>query len=341
MGWGVYNLRMTLAELARVLGAELRGNADQTISGVAGIEEAGPQDVTFVANPRYSALARTTKAGAVVVSPDFPEIATSTLRIANPYLAFAKIVQLFYHEPEYAPGVHPTAVIHPTAKIGRDAHIAAYAVVSEGVVIGEHATLLPHVVIYPHAVIGDHLFAHAHAIVREHCRLGDHVVLQNGAIIGSDGFGFAKDDAGVWHKIVQSGPAILEDSVEVQANSCIDRASVGETRISSGVKIDNLAQIGHGSKIGANSLVCAQVGLAGSSETGKNVILAGQAGIAGHCKLGDGVIMTAQSGVSHDVPAGKMISGSPAFDNRQWLRATAIFARLPEIVKQLQRREKS
>jgi UDP-3-O-[3-hydroxymyristoyl] glucosamine N-acyltransferase len=332
---------MKLAELARALGAELRGSPDHSITGIAGIEEAGPEHVTFVANPRYSALARTTSAGAVIVSPDFPEITAATLRTPNPYLAFAKAVPLFYREPKYAPGIHPTAVIHPSAKIGRDAHISAYVVVSEGVVIGDHATLLPHVVIYPHAIIGDHFFAHAHSVVRELCRIGDNVVLQNGAVIGSDGFGFAKDDAGTWHKIVQSGPAVLEDSVEVQANSCIDRASVGETRIGTGVKIDNLAQIGHGSKIGANTLVCAQVGLAGSSETGKNVILAGQAGIAGHCRLGDGVIMTAQSGVSHDVPAGKMISGSPAFDNRQWLRATAIFARLPEIVKQLQRKEKS
>jgi UDP-3-O-[3-hydroxymyristoyl] glucosamine N-acyltransferase len=332
---------MTLAELARALDAELHGDGEHTVSGVAGIEDAGPEHVTFVANPKYSSLARTTKAGAVIVSREFPEIAAATLRSANPYLAFANAVRLFYREPEYAPAIHPTAVIHPTAKIGRDAHIAAYAVVSEGAVIGDHATILAHVVIYPHAVIGNYFYAHAHSIVREHCRLGDHVVLQNGAVIGCDGFGFAKDEAGTWHKIVQSGPAILEDSVEVQANSCVDRASVGETRIGAGVKIDNLAQIGHGSKIGANTLVCAQVGLAGSSETGRNVILAGQAGIAGHCKLGDGVIMTAQSGVSHDVPAGKMISGSPAFDNRQWLRATAIFARLPEIIKQLQRRETS
>lgn len=332
---------MTLAELARVLGAELRGNPDHPITGVAGLEEAGPEHVTFVANPRYAAFARTTKAGAVLVAPDFHDISAATLRTANPYLAFAKAVQLFYKEPEYAPGIHPTAVIDPTARIGRDAHIGAYVVVSEGAVIGDHATLLPHVVIYPHAVIGHHFFAHAHSIVREYCRLGDHVVLQNGAIVGSDGFGFAKDEAGVWHKIVQSGPAVLGDSVEVQANSCVDRASVGETRIGPGVKIDNLAQVGHGSKIGANSLVCAQVGIAGSSEIGNSVILAGQVGVAGHCKLGDGVIMTAQSGVSHDVPAGKMISGSPAFDNRQWLRATAIFSRLPEIMKQLQRREKS
>ncbi len=332
---------MTLAELARVLGAELRGNPDHPITGVAGIEEAGPEHVTFVANPRYSMLAKKTKAGAVIVAPDFPEIEAATLRTANPYLAFAHAVRLFYQEPEYAPGIHPTAVIHATAKIGRAAHIGAYAVVSQGAIIGDHATLLPHVVIYPHVVIGHHFFAHSHSVVREYCRLGDGVVLQNGAVIGADGFGFAKDEAGVWHKIVQSGPAVLGDSVEVQANACVDRASVGETRIGAGVKIDNLAQVGHGSTIGANSLVCAQVGIAGSSEIGNNVILAGQAGVAGHCKLGDGVIMTAQSGVSHDVPAGKMISGSPAFDNRQWLRATAIFSRLPEIMKQLQRREKT
>lgn len=332
---------MKLAELARALDAQLNGDPNRRITGVAGIEEAGPEQVSFIANPRYSALARTTNAGAVIVAPDFPVITTATLRTGNPYLAFAHAVRLFYREPEYAPGVHPTAVIHPTAKIGAHSHIGPYVVVSEHALIGDHSTLLPHVVIYPHTVIGHHFFAHAHSIVREHCRLGDHVVLQNGAIVGSDGFGFAKDDSGVWHKIAQSGPAILEDNIEIQANSCIDRASVGETHIGSGVKIDNLAQIGHGSKIGANTLVCAQVGLAGSSEIGKNAILAGQAGVAGHCRLGNGVIMTAQSGVSHDVPDGKIISGSPAFDNRQWLRATAIFARLPEIMKQLQRREKS
>ena len=332
---------MKLAELALALGADVHGDGDAEITGVAGLEEAGPEDVTFVANPRYSALARTTNAAAVLVTPDFPEIATPTLRTANPYLAFAKAVQLFYREPVYAPGIHPSAVVHPTARIGKDAHIAAYVVISEGVTIGEHATLLPHVVIYPYASIGDNFYAHAHSVVREYCRVGDNVVLQNGVIVGCDGFGFAKDDQGIWHKIVQSGPTIIEDNVEIQANSTVDRASVGETRIGPGVKIDNLVQVGHGSKVGANTLLCAQVGLAGSSEIGRNSILAGQVGVAGHCKLGDGVIMTAQSGVSHDVPAGKMISGSPAFDNRQWLRSTAIFSRLPELVRQLQRKQKS
>lgn len=332
---------MKLAELALALGADLHGDGDAEITGVAGLEEAGPEEVTFVANPRYSALARTTNAAAVLVTPDFAEIQTPTLRTANPYLAFAKAVQLFYREPVYAPGVHTTAVIHPTARIGREAHIGAFAVVSEGVTIGDQATLLPHVVIYPHASIGDRFYAHAHSVVREYCRIGNNVVLQNGVIVGCDGFGFAKDDQGIWHKIVQSGPAVIEDNVEIQANSTIDRASVGETRIGPGVKVDNLVQVGHGSKVGANTLLCAQVGLAGSSEIGKNSILAGQVGVAGHCKLGDGVIMTAQSGVSHDVPAGKMISGSPAFDNRQWLKSTAIFSRLPDLMRQLQRKQKS
>ncbi|WP_446743274.1 UDP-3-O-(3-hydroxymyristoyl)glucosamine N-acyltransferase [Silvibacterium acidisoli] len=331
---------MKLQELARMLGAECVGDPETEITGVAGIEEAGPTEVTFVANPRYAMLAKTTEAGAIIVAPDFPETVSATLRTKNPYLAFAKAVQVFYQEPVYAPGIHPSAVVHPTAVIGKDAHIGPCAVVSEGVVIGDNATILPHAVIYPHVTIGSHFFAHAHSIVREYCKVGDHVTLQNGAIIGCDGFGFAKDEHGAWQKIVQSGPAIVEDWVEVQANSTVDRASVGETRIGKGVKIDNLAQVGHGSKVGENTLLCAQVGLAGSSEIGKNAILAGQAGVAGHCKLGDGVIMTAQSGVSHDVPNGKMISGSPAFDNRQWLRSTAIFSRLPDIVRQLQRAQK-
>ncbi|MBT9330727.1 UDP-3-O-(3-hydroxymyristoyl)glucosamine N-acyltransferase [Paracidobacterium acidisoli] len=332
---------MKLAELAGILDCECRGNAEAEITGVAGIEQAGPSQITFVANPRYSSLARTTQAGAVLVAPDFPEIEAATLRTKNPYLAFARAVEIFYRPPAWEPGTHPTAVIAASAKIGRNAHIGAYVVIGENVILGDSAVLLPHVVIYPGVSIGHRFFAHAHSVVREHCRLGDDVVLQNGAVVGSDGFGFAKDETGRWFKIVQSGPAILGNRVEVQTNSCIDRASVGETRIGDGVKIDNLVQVGHGSSVDENTLLCSQVGLAGSSEIGKNAILAGQVGVAGHCKVGDGVIMTAQSGVSHDVPPGKVISGSPAFDNRQWLRSTAIFSRLPELIKQLQRREKN
>jgi UDP-3-O-[3-hydroxymyristoyl] glucosamine N-acyltransferase len=331
---------MKLGELAARLGAELRGDADVEVTGVKGIEDAGPAEITFVANPRYTSLARTTKAAAVLVEPEFSEIATPTLRIKNPYQAFSRALGMFYQPPAYPEGIHPTAVIDPTAEIGEGAHIGAYVVVDAGVRVGKHATLLPHVVLYPGVTVGDHFFAHAHAVVREGCELGDHVTLENGAIVGADGFGFSKNEKGEWEKIPQSGPVRLGDRVDVQANACVDRATVGATEIGDGSKIDNLVQVGHGSKVGQNTLICAQTGLAGSSVIGNNVILAGQTGIAGHCSVGDGVILTAQSAVSHDVPAGKMISGSPGFDNRVWLRAVTIFQRLPELLKRLDRLEK-
>jgi len=331
---------MKLGELAIRLGADLRGDPELEVTGVRGIEEAGPSEITFVANPRYSGLARTTHAAAVLVEPEFPDISAATLRIKNPYHAFSRTLALFYQPPSYAPGIHPTSVIDPTAEISEGAHIGAYVVIGPGVKLGPHATMLPHVVVYPGAQIGSHFFAHAHAVVREGCTLGDYVTLENGAIIGADGFGFSKNDAGQWEKIPQSGPVRLGDRVDVQANACIDRATVGATEIGDGSKVDNLVQVGHGSRVGQNTLLCAQVGLAGSSVIGNHAILAGQAGVAGHCTLGDGVILTAQSAVSHDVPAGKMISGSPGFDNRIWLRAVAIFQRLPEMLRRLDRLEK-
>lgn len=326
---------MKLADLAQHLGATLHGAPATEITGVAAIETAAPGDLTFVANPKYAALARTTQASAVLVEPSFAEIPVATLRIENPYLAFARVIELFYHPSAYAPGVHPTAVVAPTARIGANAHIGAYVVVGDHVVVGDSATLLPHVVLYPHVHVGNNFFAHAHAVVREHCRLGDNVTLQNGAIIGADGFGFARQADGTWYKILQSGPAILEDAVEVQANACIDRASIGETRIHAGAKIDNLVQVGHGSTVGKDSLLCAQVGLAGSTTIGKAVILAGQVGVAGHCTVGDGAIATAQSGIPSDVAPGKVVSGYPAIDNRQWLRSVALINRLPELLRSL------
>jgi UDP-3-O-[3-hydroxymyristoyl] glucosamine N-acyltransferase len=332
----VAGITMKLSQIATALGARLEnGSPDTEITGVAGIEEAGPGHLTFVANPKYASAARTAKAEAVIVAENFPPIPSTMLRSGNPYLAFAKAIELFYQPPKYAPGVHPTAIIHPSAKIGENAHIGPYVVVSEDVRIGRNAVLLAHVVVYPGATIGDNFFAHAHAIVREHCRLGNSVVLQNGAVIGPDGFGFAKDDSGHWHKIMQSGPAVIEDDVEVQANACIDRASVGETRIGCGSKIDNLVQVGHGSRVGENTLLCAQVGLAGSTDVGSDVILAGQVGVAGHCTIGDGAIATAQTGIPSDVAAGAIVSGYPAIDNKLWLRCSAVFNRLPEIAKAL------
>jgi UDP-3-O-[3-hydroxymyristoyl] glucosamine N-acyltransferase len=323
---------MKLSKIASALGARLEGE-DAEITGVAGIEEAGPGHITFVANPKYAAAAKSTRASAVIVAEDSPALPVSTLRSSNPYLAFARAIELFYHPPRYGVGIHSTAQVHSSARIGKHAHLGPYVVVDEDVVIGDNCVLLPHVVIYRGASIGNNFFAHAHAVVREYCRLGDNVVLQNGVVVGADGFGFAKNDAGEWHKIVQSGPAVIEDDVEIQANACVDRASIGETRVRRGAKIDNLVQVGHGSEVGENSMLCGQVGLAGSTVVGKNVILAGQVGVAGHCTIGDGAIATAQTGIPNDVPAGAMVSGYPAMDNRQWLRSVAVFNKLPELAR--------
>jgi len=325
---------MKLSHIASAVNARLeKGAPDTEISGVAGIEDAGPGHITFVANPKYSAAAKTTKAGAVIVSEDFPAISAAVLRSKNPYLAFAKAIGLFYQPLPYAPGIHPTAVIHPTARVGEHAHIGPYVVIGEEAEIGKNAVLLAHVVIYRGVKIGDNFFAHAHAVVRENCRLGNNVLLQNGVVIGGDGFGFAKDDAGRWHKIPQPQPVVIGDDVEIQANACIDRASVGGTHIGRGTKIDNLVQVGHGSQIGEDSLLAAQVGIAGSTEIGNKVILTGQVGVVGHCKVGDGAIVTPQSGVAGDIEPGATVSGSPAVDHKLWLKYSALLNRLPEIAK--------
>jgi UDP-3-O-[3-hydroxymyristoyl] glucosamine N-acyltransferase len=325
---------MKLAQIASALGASLEnGSSDIEITGVAGIEKAGTGDLTFVANPKYAAAAHSTKASAVIVSEEFPALGTAMLRSKNPYLAFARAIALFHPARQCAAGIHPSAVIHASARIGEGAHIGPYVVIGEEVEIGKNAVLLAHVVIYPGVKIGDNLMAHAHAVIRERCRLGNNVLLQNGVVIGGDGFGFAKDEVGHWHKIPQPMPVVIEDDVEIQANTCIDRASVGETRISKGTKIDNLVQVGHGSHVGEHSLLASQVGLAGSTEVGNNVILTGQVGVVGHCKIGDGAIVTPQSGVAGDIPAGAIVSGAPAIDHKLWLKVSALMSRLPEIAK--------
>jgi len=330
---------MKLSAITSALHVRLEnGSPDTEIAGLNGVEQAGPGELTFVSNPKYAAAARSTKASAVIVAEDFPAIPVAMLRAKDPYLAFAHALALFHQPVRYAPGVHATAVVDPTAKIGRNAHIGPYAVVDAHVEIGNHAVLLAHVVIYRGVKIGDNFFAHAHAVVRENCRLGNNVLLQNGVVIGADGFGFAKTHEGHWHKIPQPAPVVIEDDVEVQANSCIDRASVGETLIRRGVKIDNLVQIGHGSQVGEDALLCSQVGLGGSTEIGNRVILTGQVGVVGHCKVGDAAIVTPQSGVANNIPAGALVSGAPAVDHKLWLKYSAILPKLPEIARAVRSR---
>jgi UDP-3-O-[3-hydroxymyristoyl] glucosamine N-acyltransferase len=330
---------MKLSEISSALHARLENGLPETeIVGLNGIEHAGPGELTFVSNPKYTAAARSTRASAVIVAEDFPAISAAMLRTRDPYLAFAQALALFHPPLRYPPGVHPTAVVHPTARLGRDPHVGPYVVIEEQVEIGDHAVLLAHVVVYRGVKIGHNFFAHAQCTVRENCRIGSNVLLQNGVVIGSDGFGFAKTEARRWHKIPQPCAVVIEDDVEVQANSCIDRASVGETRIRSGVKIDNLVQVGHGSLVGRDALLCSQVGLAGSTEIGDRAILTGQVGVVGHCKVGDDAIVTPQSGVAHDIPAGALVSGAPAVDHKLWLKYSAILPKLPEMLRAVRSR---
>jgi UDP-3-O-[3-hydroxymyristoyl] glucosamine N-acyltransferase len=336
---------MKLSELAQKLSCRLEGPPEVEISGVAGIEHAGPGQVTFLANRKYFALLKTTRASAVLIEenvaierqPSQPPLAA--LRSANPYLAFAHALELFYQAPKYAPGIHPTAIVAETAKIGEGTHVGPYCYVDEGAEIGRNAVLHSFVTIYRGAKIGDDFVAHAHCVVREHCRIGDRVILQNGAVIGGDGFGFAKRQDGTWYKMAQSGPAVLEDDVEVQSNACVDRATVGETRIRRGAKLDDLVLVGHASQVGADTLLCGQVGLAGSTKIGDACILAGQVGTAGHLTVGDGTVITAQSGVPNDVPARAFYSGYPAVENRQWLKMMAALQQLPELQKRVRELE--
>src|ERR1017187_8660499 len=340
---------MKLADIATALNARLENaSPDAESSGVCGIEQAVPGQLTFVHNPKYANAAKTTKATAVIVDEKFPAISTGMLRTNNPYLAWAKAVELFYQPPRYAPGIHPTAVVHPSARIGKNAHLGPYVVIDEDVEIGDNAVLLAHAAIYRGVKIGHNFFAHTHVVVREFCRIGDNVLLQNAVIIGSDGFGFAKDDEGGrdkggktknarWHKIVQSGNVEIADDVEIQAGTCIDRANVGRTYIARGAKIDNLVHIGHACTIGEDTLLCAQVGLAGTTDVGNNGILAGQGGVSGHVKIGGGAVVIAQSGVPQDVAPGAMVSGAPAIDHKLWLRCCAVYPKLPEMAKAVRR----
>lgn len=331
---------MKLKEIAARLECKLEGDAELEITGVAGIEDAQPGQLTFLSNRRYRLEVAKTRASAIIVGLNEEGIPLPLLRAEDPYLTFAHAIELFYRAPRYDTGIHPTAVVSKSAKVPVDAHVGPFCFVDDDVVIGSHAVLHSFVSIYRSARIGEDFFAHSHAVVRENCQIGNRVILQNGAVVGADGFGFAREKNGRWHKMQQMGPAIIEDDVEIQANSAIDRATVGETRIGRGAKIDNLVQVGHACKVGEDTLLCGQVGLAGSSVIGNRCIMAGQSAAAGHLHIGDGAVLTAQSAVSHDVPEGAVYSGSPAFENKQWLRATGVFHRLPELQRELRALEK-
>jgi UDP-3-O-[3-hydroxymyristoyl] glucosamine N-acyltransferase len=327
---------MKIKELAIKLRCDFVGDPETDITGVAPIENARAGELTFLSNRKYRRYLGATGASAIILenAEDRPE-GKSAIISSAPYLTFAEAVNMLCPAITHERGIHPSAIVAPSAKIGENGSIGPYSVVGDDVTIGNDVTILAHCVIYPGAQIGDGVLIHSHCVVREGCKLGDRVILQNNVVIGGDGFGYAKRADNSWLKIRQAGLVIIEDDVEIGAGAAIDRATIGSTVIGKGTKIDNLVQIGHGSFVGQNTLLCAQVGLAGSTRVGDEVILSGQVGAAGHLEIGDRVIATAQTGIPTSVEAGKVISGYPAIDNRDWLKSSAIFAQLPKLQREI------
>ena len=324
---------MKLRAIAERLQGRLDGDGDLEITRVAGIADAGPGDLTFFANPKYAAELRATAASAVILGERAEAAPCAMIRAAHPYFAFARAMEIFAPPAAATPGVHRLADVDPTAVVAPSASIAAFVCIGPAARVGARTVVYPHVTIGAGAVVGDDCVVHARVSIRERVVIGHRVVLQDGAVVGSDGFGFAQRPDGTHHKIPQVGGVVIEDDVEIGANAAIDRPAVGETRIGAGTKIDNLVQIAHGVTVGRDALLAAQVGVAGSTSIEDRVTLAGQVGVAGHLTIGKGVIATAQTGIPNSVEPGKFISGYPAIDNRDWLKSSAVFRKLPEMRK--------
>ncbi len=326
---------LTLRELADLLGCRLEGDGDVSVTRVAALDAAGSGDVSFFSNPRYSKQLAATRASAVIAA-DGVAVPSAALRTADPYVAFARALALLHPQPPAPPGVHPTAVIDASAVLGPDVSVGPYACIGATVVLGARTVVRAHVTVGDGAVIGEDCLLHAYVSVRERVTLGQRVVVQDHAVIGSDGFGFAADASGQLLKIPQVGTVVVGDDVEIGVSTAIDRPPIGATVIGAGSKIDNLVQIGHGVELGERVILVSQVGIAGSTSIGAGTVLAGQVGVAGHLTLGKGVRATAQTGIPNSLPDKAFVSGYPAIDNRDWLKASAVFRSLPVLRKQVQ-----
>ncbi len=330
---------LTVTELAVYLGGVVQGDGTVMISGLGALETAGPDTLTFLANPKYASKVAETSAGAVLIAPGGERYGRTAIEVANPYLGFAKLLTLFYTEPHKAMGVMPAAIVSESASIGEAASIYPGACIGKNVVVGKRTVIYSGAVLYDNVIIGEDCTIHSNAVVRERCRIGNRCIIQPGAVIGSDGFGYAPDGNG-YYRIPQIGIVVLEDDVEIGANSCIDRAAIEVTRICRGTKLDNLVQIAHNCQIGEDCMIVSQVGISGSAKIGNHVTLAGQVGVAGHLTIGDNVLVGAQSGVPSSLPANAAYSGTPTMPHREWLKSSMVVPRLPELKKTVSALEK-
>ena len=332
--------KTSLADLAELVGGCVSGDPSILISGVAPLDAAGPDQISFLANAKYLSKLSDCQAAAIIVHPSLGGCVDTPLLLAeNPYLAFAKVLTFFAVAPPAEQGISPGSHIHPTAVIGEKVTISPGCVVCAGVLIGEGTYLHPNVVVGAETVIGDNCLLHANATVREKCILGNRVILQPGAVIGSDGFGFAPDGQN-YYKIPQVGQVVLEDDVEIGACSCVDRGTLGITRIARGVKIDNLVQIAHNVQLGEDTVMASQSGIAGSAVIGKHCVFGGQSGVAGHIQVGDNVTLAGRGGIANNVEGNQSLAGFPAMPHREWLKATMTMTNLPEMRRELKKLKK-
>jgi UDP-3-O-[3-hydroxymyristoyl] glucosamine N-acyltransferase len=322
-----------LDDLASLIGCRLEGDGSTEISGVAGLEQAGPHDVSFFSNPKYTAALKSTHAAAVILGDDVPSPGRVALRTANPYVAFAKALELFASIPGPAVGVDSRSIVGKDVALGKNVAIGPFVCIGDNATVGDGTIIYSHVSIGPGTRVGAGCILYSHVAVRERITIGNRVILHSGVVVGSDGYGFARQSDGTHYKVPQAGTIVIEDDVELGANTAVDRPGVGETRIGAGTKIDNLVQVAHGVHVGARVLLAGQVGIAGSTKIEDDVVLAGQVGVAGHVTIGKGVIATAQTGIPNSVEPGQFISGYPAIPNRDWLKASAVFKKLPELKK--------
>jgi UDP-3-O-[3-hydroxymyristoyl] glucosamine N-acyltransferase len=328
-----------LRQLAERLECRLDGDGDLDVTRVAGIQDAQPGDVTFLANSKYEKALSTTNASAVILKEGAPAAPCAMLRAADPYLAFARAVRLFNPESRPAPGVDRLAAVAMDVRLGAEVSIGPFAVIGEGASIGDRTVIHANVTIGPGSRLGSDCVIHSNVAIRERCAIGDRVILQNGVVVGSDGYGFARRGDGTHEKIPQVATVVIEDDVEIGANSAVDRPAIGETRIKSGTKIDNLVHIAHGVTVGHNVLMAAQVGIAGSTDVEDDVVFGGQVGVVGHLTIGRGAVLGAQAGVTNSIDAGAFVAGYPAIDTRVWRKGSVVFKRLPELKSRIEQLE--
>ena len=331
-------MELKLGDIAGRLGAVLEGDGDAIVDGVAGLGEAGSKQISFFANPRYAAEVSRTRAAGIIVPSDYRrETSATLLRMDDPYSGFMQVLRLFSDgERRREPGVHPTAVVHASVRLGARVSVGALCVIEEEAVLDDDVVLCPGVFVGHGAAIGEGAYLYANVTLREGVRLGKRVIIHSGTVIGSDGFGYTHHGR-EYQKIPQVGTVLVEDDVEIGANVAIDRGTMGATRIGRGVKIDNLVHVAHNVTVGENTLLVAQVGIAGSTQVGCDVTMAGQSGATGHVSIGDGVMVGAQAGVTKDVPAGARVSGYPAMEHARARRLNAYMRRLPELFEELKR----